>query len=547
GSRKREKAKSSRRKKKTGEKHENKATPSPVQARIQDKDGDDVEAARERTRSPSASTSWLPGVLPDKEAIDELKLNKDKDPADWMRVGETTGMAFLWYTVMLQIATACCSIMFLASERENQQLSWKTGCWGLWTSLSDTKDVEFVEFDTHIGWQLYGKGDKLGLLSEVSDRTAVVGGLAGGMHTLVVLIAGGFFLFSLPALCLSYSTFFCTRRGSSPSKEGSTEAGEDGPIETVHSHSSPLVLARDCHRWLFAMAGMNIFAGLWCFGVGCAGFYLVVARDLTQGLEDIIAGWGESVSCAKPQTSPRYGFFVNGLSVLLLLGGGIISLFKTYSSHRDLSEAAEMWKNDRAEVAEMQSRLAMIRKKEEYAAAVASAAASAAESPPVIFKSRKSVTASTAAPASKRVVPAAPPGGSSCSRSSRFSAQLPPSPRGPSSIVGVPATGRREPHMRKTSTVAFAPVDLEHGEYTGARSIALSKPLSVPGSPCLPSPEPELSSRYRDIERGSGAAYGPAASDDLPPPQGWEIRTTPSGDKFWVNLLSKNVSWDRPT
>lgn len=48
------------------------------------------------------------------------QLNKDRDPAEWMRVGDTTGTAFLWYTVMLQIATACCSVLFLASEGENQ-------------------------------------------------------------------------------------------------------------------------------------------------------------------------------------------------------------------------------------------------------------------------------------------------------------------------------------------------------------------------------------------------------------------------------------------
>lgn len=153
----------------------------------------------------------------------------------------------------------------------------------MWTSLSDAENVEFVEFDTHIGWQLYGKGDKLGMLSEVSDRAAIVGGLAGGMHTLVVFIACGFLSFSLSALVLTYSALF--RRGSSSSKEGSMEAGRDAPIQPSLPRSSPLVLARDCHRWLFAMATMDIFAGLWCFGVGCAGFYLVVIRDLTQGLE----------------------------------------------------------------------------------------------------------------------------------------------------------------------------------------------------------------------------------------------------------------------
>lgn len=285
-----------------------------------------------------------------------------------------------------------------------------------------------------------------------------------------------------------------------------------------------------------------------------------VRRKYACRAQDIITGWGESVSCAKPQTSPRYGFFVNGLSVLLLLGGGIISLFKTYSSHRDLEEAVEMWKNDRAEVAEMQSRLAMIRKKEEYAAAVASAAASAAESPPVIFKSRRSVTSSVAEPAAPAAVPA-PEGASTCARSSRFAAHLervvslsPPSPREISSVAGTPAAGPRERHMRKTSTVAFAPVDLEHGEDTRVGKIAVPRPQPFLESPCLPilegpclsSPESDVSSVETDVEHGAGAAAagasagladipededGEAASDDPPPPQGWEVRTTPSGDK----------------
>lgn len=48
------------------------------------------------------------------------QLNKNRSPAEWMRVRDTTGTAFLWYTFVLQVASACCSMVFLASREENQ-------------------------------------------------------------------------------------------------------------------------------------------------------------------------------------------------------------------------------------------------------------------------------------------------------------------------------------------------------------------------------------------------------------------------------------------
>lgn len=164
------------------------------------------------------------------------------------------------------------------------QLTWRTGCWGKWTSLSDAENVEFVEFDTYVGWQLYGKGDKLGYLSEVSRSAAVIGGLAGGMHTLVVFVAGAFLFFSLSALWLSYYRHFCAPRASS------AEGKQDDP--TKPKHERPLVLARDCHRWMFVMAVFYMLAGLWCFGIGCAGFYLIILHDFTDGLEVRLSAFG---------------------------------------------------------------------------------------------------------------------------------------------------------------------------------------------------------------------------------------------------------------
>lgn len=171
------------------------------------------------------------------------------------------------------------SSLRLTLKTKQPQLSWKTGCWGRWISLADAENIEFVEFDTYIGWQTYGKGDKMGLLSEVSRRAAAVGGLAGGMHTLIVFVSLTFLFFSLSALWLSHDIVFCLRRG--PSEEEQEEGGPAKPAK----HGNPLGLGRDCHRWMFVMAGFDIFAGLWCFGIGCAGFYLAITGGFTDGLE----------------------------------------------------------------------------------------------------------------------------------------------------------------------------------------------------------------------------------------------------------------------
>lgn len=152
----------------------------------------------------------------------------------------------------------------------------------MWTSLADAENVEFVEFDTHIGWQLYGKGDKLGFLSEISQRAAVVGSLAGGMHTLMVFVGLTFLFFSLSALWLSYHSLCCP--GRAPAEGGEIEDDHDGPTKPS-KRDNPLGLGRDCHRWMFVMALIDIIAGVWCFGVGCAGFYWVITREFTDGLE----------------------------------------------------------------------------------------------------------------------------------------------------------------------------------------------------------------------------------------------------------------------
>lgn len=247
-----------------------------------------------------------------------------------------------------------------------------------------------------------------------------------------------------------------------------------------------------------------------------------------------MSAWGEDVSCARAQTSPRYGFFVNAVSVLLLLGGGIVTLYKTYTCDRDLSEAVEMWENDRAETTEMESRLAMIKKKENYAAAVASAAASAAQTPVTIFKSKKTTAAAASDNEASAATAAAAGDGNSVLP---LSPPLPPSPK----TVGSSTTttgGPKERHKRTVTTVALSSIDLgsEEGKIDSAvrRASGPSRP-SLLGSSCRPIPE--LESVDWDVESvvGSAAMLDSASkstfSDDLPPPQGWEVRTTPSGDK----------------
>jgi len=259
----------------------------------------------------------------------------------------------------------------------------------------------------------------------------------------------------------------------------------------------------------------------------------------TGPYQEIVSGWGDNVSCAKPLTTPRYGFYINAVSVFLLLGGGIISLQKAYASNRELNEAVEMWENDRAETAEMESRLAMIRKKEEYAAAAASAAASSTQSPAAIFKRKPGAAALDGAAAN---------GGTSSRRASGTSeidsvlALSPPSPRSPASVktissaatttaAGAAAGSTDRQHSLKVAASDVSSVDLRTGRNTN--SFAPTAPMQ--------SPEPDLESGSGGAAVAAGAADAGtgapdnsgegAVDDDLPPPQGWEVRTTPSGDK----------------
>ena len=261
-----------------------------------------------------------------------------------------------------------------------------------------------------------------------------------------------------------------------------------------------------------------------------------------------MSGWGKDVTCATPQTSPRYGFYVNAVAVFLLLGGGIISLYKAYTSDRDLSEAVEMWEFDRAETAEMKSRLAMIKKKEDYAAAVAAAAASAAQTPVTIFKSRKTTPAADAE-SNKEPNAAAPPPPKGVDSVLALSPSSEISRQSTRSFTAVPGPGER--HKRKVTMAALSAADLEsedgRADGTVSPASALSQPSTPPVSRSRQTPEPGVESPDWDVESGVGAAGAGAGADagaatldnagesavedDSPPPPGWEVRTTPSGEK----------------
>ncbi|CAN0024355.1 unnamed protein product, partial [Laminaria digitata] len=213
------------------------------------------------------------------------QLNKDRSPAEWMRVGGTTGIAFLLYTLVSQAALAGSSFAFLTSAEEDQ-LSWKTGCSGIWTLIPDAGDDGFIEFDTRVGWKYYGTEGEFSDLGDISQSAAVIGKLTGIAHTLIVVLSGVFFMLTLSALCLSCP---CCNKSSAAGASSGSDSSSSGDVDKEdlppQKRVSPLVLGYDCHRWLFAMAGMDVLAGVWCFGLGCVGFYLVIVGEFTSGIE----------------------------------------------------------------------------------------------------------------------------------------------------------------------------------------------------------------------------------------------------------------------
>lgn len=190
------------------------------------------------------------------------------------------------------------------------QLSWKTGCWGLWTSLEDTEGINFVNFETRVGWQLYGKEPQFAWLGDIDHGTAVVGALAGGMHTIQLLFSSIFLLLSLSTLILSVqndggsdgngrgrvgggSVPEAPTSASSPASETAagivegegSRKGEGGGRGRAADIRSRVTLGRNCLQWTSTMSLIMVFTGTWCLFVGCIGFYLVVTRGFTDGLE----------------------------------------------------------------------------------------------------------------------------------------------------------------------------------------------------------------------------------------------------------------------
>lgn len=186
----------------------------------------------------------------------------------------------------------------------NSQLSWKVGCWGSWNSLSGADGVEWVVFETYLGWKLYGKEPTMGWLTDIDHSTAMVGALSGGMHGLTLLFMCGFLLFSSATLWLTYfyrlpeenagiAIATCEEANKEARYEtrsatgGGAWAGAQSPAgpRSFTAHVCRLVLGRSCHSWLLPMGMIMMFAGLWCSLVGCLAFYLFVTTDFTHGLE----------------------------------------------------------------------------------------------------------------------------------------------------------------------------------------------------------------------------------------------------------------------
>lgn len=173
--------------------------------------------------------------------------------------------------------------------------------------MPDTEGVDWVTFETHVGWRLYGKYPKLELLADVDRSTAVVGALSGGMHGIIVVFTIGFLLYLVSALLLSYS-------GSPPGGRIVVNDGDDGQnlkhepnilrLEVQRTDPNDLaervgllVVGRTYHRWMISMGVIMIFAGLWCFAVGCLAFYVMVTTDFTRGLEVIMLSLSTLPSC----------------------------------------------------------------------------------------------------------------------------------------------------------------------------------------------------------------------------------------------------------
>lgn len=195
--------------------------------------------------------------------------------------------------------------------------------------------------------------------------------------------------------------------------------------------------------------------------------------------------WGENVSCAAPQTSPRYGFFTNAVAVLLLVGGGTISLFRTYASDSELSEVVEMWENDRTETAEIEARKAIIKKRENFA-----------------------TVAATAAQAARGV---------GVGRAGK---------KGGGALALFPTIHERKDNHSLPSSAVWS-----DGIATGGKEVIEPLPLD------MQSPQPRLENvdldTTSDLEKGA-AVGGPTLDeedDDQPPPKGWDVRMTPSGEK----------------
>ncbi|CAM9346691.1 unnamed protein product [Chrysoparadoxa australica] len=281
------------------------------------------------------------------EEEEEEEFFNDKKPEEWMGIKDTVGLSYLYFILVCQVIGAVLGMLYLLTAFGGQ-LSWESNCWGIWTSVTDTTPgLGRVEFQTVLGWKGYGKGDQVGGLGEVSKRAARVGGASASGQTFCFLWGVVFSIWALVTLWKS--------REVSPEEEAK-RAKRQREGTTMRSCLTGMELAVRGHTWAKFIGGWMVFMGFWCLMIGVVGYYAVIVSDFSDGLHELIASWGTNVSCDQVQTYPLHGFIINGLQVIVQLGGGGLVLFKVSAAAQELKEANDLWIRDQAEIQELKDK-----------------------------------------------------------------------------------------------------------------------------------------------------------------------------------------------
>ncbi|CAM9485771.1 unnamed protein product [Choristocarpus tenellus] len=198
---------------------------------------------------------------------------QERRPDEWVEAKDTIGTRFLWFAAILQIISAGTGLTFLLSAHSDQ-MSWNMGCWGVWTERGDTTGLDWIQFDSDIGWRFYSKDGETGALEDISRYAWAMGNLVSFVHTLVLIVSFGFLIF----IC-------ATLRSISGRGKRVTEVGEVGSQTGISNFTNHLKLAKVSHRWVSLMGKWMVITGTFCLVVGCIGFYLAISWDFTNEME----------------------------------------------------------------------------------------------------------------------------------------------------------------------------------------------------------------------------------------------------------------------